>query len=382
MTRSSELTVPANDAALPAVTAVEAMHCRIPFPNPLQLGKLHMTHRDYVLARIHLADGTVGHTVGFERNMPLLDLVMRVAPFYVGRTPSQRAAARLAAEAAAPPARAVLMRGISMLDIAMWDALGRGAGLPLHALIGGARQRVPVMPVVGYGASADAVATQCRDLAARGFRTVKIMINGGDVAADTSLLKAVRAALPDGVAFGIDAHWSWKTIGDALPTCRLAEGLGAVFIEDPFLPQQWRNVAELQAQISTPLAVGEDVIDRYGFRDLAAAARILRIDASVSGGLTGAIEALHLATIMDREVIPHVFPALHGQLAAAFPAVRCVEMILPEVGADPIDRLFSEPARVEDGDLIVSAAPGVSIAFDWDKAAAFALRSESMGERP
>jgi len=380
MTLASAPSATMDHAAVPAVTAVEAMHCRIPFPSPLQLGKLHMTHRDYVLLRIRLADGTMGHAVGFERGLPLLDLAMRVAPFYVGRSPAQRAAARLAAEAAAPPARAVLMRGISLLDIAMWDALGRSAGLPLHALIGGARRRVPVMPVVGYGASAEAVADQCRDLAARNFRIVKVMINGSDLAADTALLKAVRAALPDDAAFGIDAHWSWKTTGDALPTCKLADDLGAIFVEDPFLPQQWRNVAELQSRIATPIAVGEDVIDRYGFRDLAEAAPILRIDASVSGGLTGAIEALHLATIMDREVIPHVFPTLHGQLAAAFPAVRCVEMILPEVGADPIDRLFAEPARVEDGDLVVSEAPGAAIAFDWDKAATLALRSENLGE--
>lgn len=381
MTQTSARPATMDQVTLPAVTAVEAMHCRIPFPSPLQLGKQHMTHRDYVLLRIRLADGTTGHAVGFERGLPLLDLTMRVAPFYVGRSPAQRAAARLAAEVAAPPARAVLMRGISLLDIAMWDALGRAMRLPLHALIGSARPRVPVMPVVGYGASAEAVAEQCRDLAARGFRIVKVMINGSDLAADTALLKAVRAALPADVAFGIDAHWSWKTLGDALPTCRLADDLGAVFIEDPFLPQQWRNVATLQAEIGAPIAVGEDVIDRYGFRDLAEAARILRIDASVSGGLTGAIEALHLATIMDREVIPHVFPALHGQLAATFPAVRCVEMILPEVGADPIDRLFAEPARVEDGDLVVGDAPGAAIAFDWDKAAAFALRGETLGER-
>lgn len=367
-------------AAQPAVTAVEAMHCRIPFPNPLQLGKVHMTHRDYVLVRLRLADGGTGYAVGFERGMPLLDLVMRVAAHYVGRSPAMRAAARQAAEAATPPARAVLMRGISLLDIAMWDALGRGQGLPLWALLGGARKRVPVMPVVGYGASAQAVAEQCRDLAGRGFRTIKVMINGSDLSADTALLVAVREALPGDVTFGVDAHWSWKTIADALPTCRLAEDLGAIFVEDPFLPQQWRNVAELQAQLRVPLAVGEDVIDRYGFRDLAEAARILRVDASVSGGLTGAIEALHLATILDREVIPHVFPALHGQLAAAFPAIRCVEMILPEVGADPIDRLFAEAALVEDGELLVSEAPGAAIAFDWDKASTFALRSERVGE--
>jgi L-alanine-DL-glutamate epimerase-like enolase superfamily enzyme len=379
MTGSAALSVSSHLAAIPAVTAVEAMHCRIPFPSPLQLGKVHMTHRDYVLVRVRLADGGIGHAVGFERGMPLLDLVTRVAPFYVGRSPEMRAASRQAAEAATPPARAVLMRGISLLDIAMWDALGRARGLPVWALLGGARTRVPVMPVVGYGASVEAVTAQCADLAGRGFRTIKLMINGSDFAADRALMKSVRAAIPDEVAFGIDAHWSWKTIEDGLPTCLLAQELGAAFVEDPFLPQQWRNVRDLQGQIGVPIAVGEDVIDRYGFRDLAEAARTLRIDASVSGGLTGAIEALHLATIMDREVIPHVFPALHGQLAAAFPAIRCVEMIPPEVGADPMDRLLTEEARIEEGDLVISDAPGAAIAFDWDRAAAFALRSETVG---
>jgi L-alanine-DL-glutamate epimerase-like enolase superfamily enzyme len=173
-----------------------------------------------------------------------------------------RAASRQAAEAATPPARAVLMRGISLLDIAMWDALGRARGLPVWALLGGARTRVPVMPVVGYGASVEAVTAQCADLAGRGFRTIKLMINGSDFAADRALMKSVRAAIPDEVAFGIDAHWSWKTIEDGLPTCLLAQELGAAFVEDPFLPQQWRNVRDLQGQIGVPIAVGEDVLTR------------------------------------------------------------------------------------------------------------------------
>ena len=358
------------------ITAVEAMHCRIPFPAPLQLGAVRMTHRDYVAVRVRLSDGGAGHAVGFERGLPLLDLVLRAAAFYLGRTPAMRGEARTAAEGATPPARAVLMRGISLLDVAAWDALCLGFDAPLWSLLGGTRRRIPAMPVVGYGASADAVAEACRDLVGQGFRRIKVMIGGLDVAADRALMQAVRNALPDAVTFGIDAHWSWKTLGDALPTCLAAEALGARFVEDPFLPQQWRAVAELQARLTMPVAVGEDVIDRYGFRDLGEAARVLRVDASVSGGITGAVEALHLATVLDREVIPHVFPTLHGGLAAAFPAMRCVETILPEIGADPMDRLLMEEARYEDGDLVVSDRPGAGIAFDWERAAGFALRTE------
>ena len=39
----------------------------------------------------------------------------------------------------------------------------------------------------------------------------------------------------------VDTQWSWRCVEDALAVCRRFEGLGLHCIEDPFLPQQWRE---------------------------------------------------------------------------------------------------------------------------------------------
>lgn len=361
----------------PKVVRGEIMQCRVPLPEPVTLGKTEIRFRDYVSLRLIFADGSEGHATGFERGMPLFDIAARVAPLALGKTGAMRGEVRKLGLGPAPAGRPVLIRGISLTNIALWDGYCRQLGQPLWAMLGGVRNTVPVMPVIGYGATPERIGTQCRELAARGFRTIKIMIDGTDLAVDTALLAAARDALPAGHAFGIDAHWSWRTPEDALPTCRMAEDMGAAFIEDPFAPSQWRAIRDLQSRLRAPLAVGEDVIDRHGFRDLAEVSPILRPDASASGGIDGVIEVMHLAAIQDRTVIPHVFPALHAHFGWASEAVRAVESILPEVGADPMDRYLLEQQVIRNGQALATDVPGAGTALDWSRLSTLATRTET-----
>ncbi|MDB5614355.1 MAG: Mandelate racemase/muconate lactonizing protein, partial [Devosia sp.] len=249
--------------------------------------------------------------------------------------------------------------------------------LQLWAVLGGVRDRLPVMPVIGYGMTPQKAASDTADLTARGFKTIKCMIDGRDIAADKAVMEALAGALPPGASFGIDAHWSWSSVDQALPYCRLAEKLGAVFVEDPFAPTQVQAIAALSAKLDVPLAVGEDVLDISGFRDMAQAGGILRVDASVSGGITGTIEAIAVAKAFDRAVIPHVFPGLHAQFGFAYDSVRCVEMIMPELGADPIDQYFCAPPRIEFGDMLAPTLPGAGLALDWPRLTPFITRQDS-----
>lgn len=361
----------------PQVVRAELMQCRVPLPAPVTLGRTEIRFRDYVSLRLIFSDASEGHATGFERGLPLFDLAARVVPLAIGKPAALRGAVRKAALGPAPAGRAALIRGISLIDIALWDAHCRQLGQPLWALLGGVRREVPLMPVIGYGATPARIATQCAALAAAGFKTVKIMIDGTDLGVDTALLEAARDALPEGHRFGIDAHWSWRTPEEALPTCRMAETMGAAFIEDPFAPTQWRAIRDLQARLDVPLAVGEDVIDRHGFRDLAEAAPILRPDASVSGGVSGLVEVASLAAVSDRILIPHVFPALHAHLGFASETVQAIEMIMPEIGADPIDRYELDRPAIEAGRVLASDRPGASTILDWERLAALATRKES-----
>lgn len=360
------------------VSHIEAMQVRIPLRQPVQLGRITIVQRDYVAVRLTLSGGTQGFAHGYERGMPLFDIVLRAAKAYAGRQADDRNRLRLDALGPTPAPRATMTRGASLLDIALWDAWCRSIDRPLWSVFGAVRRRVPVMPVIGYGITPERAATEAASLAARGFAIIKLMIDGRDLAKDAAVMEALASALPRDIGFGIDAHWSWTTIDEALPACRLAERLGALFVEDPFAPTHTRAIRALAGKLDVPLAVGEDVVDLNGFRDLAADAGILRIDASVSGGITGAVEAIALAKAFNCAVLPHVFPSLHVHLGLAFESVRSVEMIMPEVGADPIDEFVLEPVKIDAGFIAATSTAGAGLALDWDRLAGHCIRRESI----
>lgn len=360
-----------------SIDRIEVMMASVPLERPVQLGAQTIARRDYVALRLILSDGAEGFSYGYDRGLPLFDVVAKAAESYRGQSAEDRNRLVKQALGPTPAPRATMTRGASLCDIALWDAWCQSAGLPLWSVLGGFRKRLPVMPVIGYGMTPERAASETADLTARGFKTIKCMIDGRDLRADCAVMEALAGALPQGASFGIDAHWSWSSVDEALPWCRLAERLGGVFVEDPFPPTQTHAISALATRLDIPLAVGEDVIDLFGFRDLAAAGGILRVDASVSGGITGTMEAIALARACGRPVIPHVFPALHAQFGFACSQVRSVEMIMPEVGADPIDQFFRAPPQIENGEILAPEQAGAGLALDWDRLAPYAIRKDS-----
>lgn len=360
------------------VDQIRLLHARVPLLNPVRLGAAIIPFRDYVCVEITLTSGEKGYATGYERNLPLFEVTRAAARSYLGAVASRRAAPKLAALGATPAPRATMVRGASLCDIALTDAWCKHLKQPLWAVLGGVRDRVQVMPVIGYGISADLAASQGADLCSRGFRNIKLMIDGNNIDEDKTVIKALSGVLPKGHGFGIDAHWSWKNIAEALPYCRMAESLGTRFIEDPFAPTQWRVIEDLSRKLDTPLAVGEDVIDLHGFRDVAQCGGILRIDASVSGGVSGAVDAAVLAKTQNLPVIPHVFPFLHAHIAFANEAVEAVEMIMPEAGADPIYDFYTQYPVIENGQLLADTTPGAGTDINWEALAQYSIKQESL----
>lgn len=359
-----------------SISRIEVIRAVIPLENPVRLGAVQIRERAYVAVRLTLGDGSHGFAYGYDRGMPLFEVVCAAAYHYAGRGLSEREALRLAAVGPTPAPRATMVRGVSLCDIALWDAACVVAGVPLHRMLGTLRDRIEVMPVIGYGMTPGAAARQGADLADRGFRTIKLMIDGADIDFDCRTVEALAGALPGGVRFGLDAHWSWRSAAEALPWCRLAEDNGALFLEDPVAPTDWRIAAELRGRTAVPLCLGEDAIDLAALRDMADGADILRIDAAASGGIGYARDGLALAVAHGKTVMPHVFATLHQHLALSHRHVTRIEAILPELGADPIDRFLTAPLALSDGDALAPDVPGAGLALDWAALEPFITRTE------
>src|SRR5262249_3971799 len=85
------------------------------------------------------------------------------------------------------------------IDMAAWDALGKGAGLPLARLLGGALRPIPAYNSNGLGIMGAArAAAEARELVEPGFRAIKIRLGYPDLETDLEVVRAVRGAVdPD-----------------------------------------------------------------------------------------------------------------------------------------------------------------------------------------
>jgi len=331
------------------------------------LGAVEIRTRDYVVICIETEDGVCGEAIGYPRGTPLFEAAITMARKVLGKNAGMRRELMLGLELANVPARAGLTRGLSLMDIALWDIACKRAQQPLYQFIGGFRSTADVTVVAGYYVdqrSIDDVADEVRALKDSGCSRVKIMLKGDDAAFDRNYAFAVAGVMPGGLA--ADAHWSWSTFTEARRACRELDEIGLSFIEDPFAASDIRLTHELRSDLVTPIAAGEDIFGPRVVSDLVNGIDILRVDATTIGGITSAVEAINIAAAAGRTVFPHVFSPIHVHLACAFPNVESVELITEESGADPLHLLLRNVPTAKDGTMSPSQEPGVGISVDWD----------------
>ncbi|HEX3572037.1 MAG TPA: enolase C-terminal domain-like protein [Acidobacteriaceae bacterium] len=348
------------------ISKVQIAECSIPLPRALRLGSVEIRTRDYVVLRIETLDGVFGEAIGYPRGTPLFEVLSNMGWRILGEDSQMRRQVMSRLENSNIPARAALTRGLSLIDIALWDIASKRAAQPLFRFLGGLRTAAEATVVAGYymdQRSIPEVVDEVALLRDAGSKRIKIMLRGDDPAFDRRYASAVNETLPGCIA--ADAHWSWTTITEARRICRFLDTFGFNFLEDPFSAADLRFTRELRDSLITPIAAGEDVFGPGVVADLLTGIDILRVDATTVGGVTGAIEAINLAAAAGRTVLPHVFAPLHVHFACAFPNVEGVEWIPEQSGADPINRLLRDVPALKEGKMCPSEEPGAGISVDW-----------------
>lgn len=349
------------------IVQIRIAECCAALPRVLRLGPVEIRTRDYVVMRLETDEGLCGDAIGYPRGTPLFETMSNLARPLLGKNPLMRRQLTVAMEQRNVPARAALTRGLSLIDLALWDVACRQARQPLYQFLGGLRSEAEVTVVAGYYVdqrSIADVADEVSRLADAGCRRVKIMLKGDDPAFDEKYVAEVAERMPGRVA--ADAHWTWNTITEARRTCRRLDACGLAFLEDPFAASDVRLTRELREDLVTPLAAGEDTFGPRVIADLVSGIDILRVDATTVGGITGAIEAINIAAAAGKTVFPHVFAPLHLHLACAFPNVESVEWIPEESGADPLHLFLRNVPVLSEGMMRVSDEPGIGLFLDWD----------------
>lgn len=348
-------------------------------PRPLHLGPITYSTRDYVVVELTASSGLRGSAIGYSRGTPLLGAIEILAahlPELPTNDPSETIRTLRGRFA---PGWGAMVRGASLIEIALRDLRARREGTDLATSLGGRTRSVPLMAVAGYfldqrgrGEIVDEV-DRFLDL---GFRTIKLIVPGHDRDEDVALVSAVQAKLRGGADLAIDFHGAFPDPAEAVRYAEAFRIHDLRFIEDPFSGLEVESYVEAAPSISTPLAAGEDVVTPSSYDSLIrAGARYLRVDATASGGYSAALHGVRSAERAGVTVAPHVWPHIHHPLAAVSEAVGMIEVIPHTTGADPLDLIMSEPFPVTDGAWNPPDHTGLYLPIDWPRVRALASDS-------
>jgi L-alanine-DL-glutamate epimerase-like enolase superfamily enzyme len=147
---------------------------------------------------------------------------------------------------------------LAMADMALFDILGKKAGLPLYKLLGGFRDRIRTSVTIGICPVGETIA-RAVDYVGQGFRALKIK-GGLDVDDDVERLIKVREAVGKKIELRFDANQGYAE-ADTLQFIERVHPARLELIEQPTPRAQDRLLGRITRQVSLPIMADESLMN-------------------------------------------------------------------------------------------------------------------------
>ncbi len=182
---------------------------------------------------------------------------------------------------------------LAMIDMALYDILGKVAGLPVYRLLGGFRDRIKTSITIGIMPLPETV-SKAREFVSQGFKAIKIK-GGLDADADVERVSKVREAVGDKIEIRFDANQGYS-VDDALRFIEATRAAKLELIEQPTPRGQPADLGSVTRGATIPVMADESIMNlldvfRLAKRDLV---DMVNIKLMKVGGI---FEALHINSV-------------------------------------------------------------------------------------
>ncbi len=277
------------------------------------------------------------------------------------------------------------------IEIALWDLAGKALGLPIYQLLGGKfRDKVRIYcdsdmddPL---GPESDKKLPWIKD---QGFTAMKIDLddatdphrfdrvnwtaNNAEVDRMVSWVKHVRDSIPREMELACDMHGRYDA-ATAKQVAKELEPFRLLWLEEVVPPENIDAMADIRHSTSTPIAAGENLYLRWGFRDLLTrnAVDIIQPDLQKTGGLSEGRKIANLAQIYYLPVAPHCVVSPIGMMSTAHVCASIPNFLVCEWHWINFPELWKnwvkEGEIIQKGYVTVTDKPGLGVEMNEDVA--------------
>lgn len=304
----------------------------------------------------------------------------------------------------------VTVTAASGVEIALWDLAGKLLQTPTCNVLGGRfRDRVRFYRTLGRVASPEDMQQwrdQLREARAEkaGWTAFKLQGDGIPPAADPDnkepghdtytrnltardlrrigkAMETARETLGPDIDFAVEAHWRYD-VRDAINMANVLEPVKPMWLEDPVPPGNPEAMARVTHAVNIPIATGENLYGRDGFRRLIElqGCDIVHIDIPKSGGL---LESKRIHDMADNYYIgtaAHNPASPVGTIASAHAAASMRDFRIHELARYVDwwqDLVIHDGPIFENGYFRIRDKPGLGVELNPDVAKAHLAPGES-----
>src|SRR5947209_2645807 len=245
---------------------------------------------------------------------------------------------------------------LSLVDIAVWDILGKAAGLPVYKMLGAVRDRMPAYAMCGWYRENDSDHSQYKrtinETLEIGYRAFKVKVGRFGLDDDVERIEVGRKTAGKDIRILVDANQAFNRV-EAIRRGRAYQELGCFWYEEPLPHCDYEGYAELAATLDMRIATGENEYNKRAFTDLLMkrGADVVEPDNRRAGGPTEWMEIGAIADGFGVELASHGGGPVNMNILCAIPNAIYMEsggkqkMVKGEVMAPEAPGMSSEVTK-------------------------------------
>jgi L-alanine-DL-glutamate epimerase-like enolase superfamily enzyme len=253
---------------------------------------------------------------------------------------------------------------LSITDIAIWDILGKAAGMPVYKMLGACRDRMPAYAMCGWYRPNDADHSQYKrsidETLEQGYRAFKVKVGKFGLDDDVERIEFGRKTAGKGIRIMVDANQAY-TRPEAIRRGKVYQELGCFWYEEPLPPHDLEGFAEVAAALDMRVATGENLYNKHAFMELMLrkGADVVQPDNRRAGGPTEWIEIGAISDGFGLELASHGGGPANMNILCAIP-----NAIYMETGGKQ---------KMVNGEVLAPEAPGMSSETSRDQIAKYKI---------